>query len=340
MEKLNLGVAYHGNRMLGHVKDDMKDIAAHNMNLVVHMFTHNDMNRHKNVMKEIIDVTKDFGLDVWIDNWGLGGPPGDVSHILQYYPEAHQVYSDGEVDPVRVCFNSKNYLKFTKEWLDMVKECGGDKIFWDEPHLRIWDSGVYSCCCPTCKKLFEEKYNKPMPALVTDEVREFQNFSMSNYFNQATMYSKELGMENIVCLMGISEQFTKGLMSLDTIDDVGTDPYWIGRGADPYGYVYEKSKLFVDTAKEHGKRSHIWLQTFSNKPGREDEIYLAAEAAYDAGARNILAWSYRGGEACDYKAANCDLVWNITGDAMRRLKDRHIDEWRNAKRKEFNVNIK
>lgn len=333
MEKLNLGVAYHGNRMLKHVKDDMRDIVAHNMNLVVHMFTHNDMKRHKNVMKEIFDITKDYGLDFWVDNWGLGGPPGDVSHILQYFPDAHQVYSDGSIDPVRVCFNSPDYLKFTKEWLDMVKECGGDKIFWDEPHLTTRKDGVYVCCCPTCQKLFEEKYGKPMPETSDEQVREFQCESMASYFEGATRYAKDLGMENIVCLMTVSESFTQSLMRLPAIDDVGNDPYWIGSDNDPYGFVYEKSKLFLDTAQKFGKRSHIWLQTYANKAGFEDEIYMAAEAAYDAGARNILAWSFRGGEACDYKAENCDMVWNITGDAMRRLKDRYLDEMREEKRK-------
>ena len=333
MEKLNLGVAYHGNRMLKHVKDDMRDIVAHNMNLVVHMFTHNDMKRHKNVMKEIFDVTKDYGLDFWVDNWGLGGPPGDVSHILQYFPDAHQVYSDGSIDPVRVCFNSPDYLKFTKERLDMVKECGGDKIFWYEPHLTTRQDGVYACCCPTCKKLFEEKYGRAMPETSDEQVREFQCESMASYFEGATRYAKDLGMENIVCLMTVSESFTQSLMRLPAIDDVGNDPYWIGSDNDPYGFVYEKSKLFLDTAQKFGKRSHIWLQTYANKAGFEDEIYMAAEAAYDAGARNILAWSFRGGEACDYKAENCDMVWNITGDAMRRLKDRYLDEMREEKRK-------
>lgn len=333
MEKLNLGVAYHGNRMLKHVKEDMRDIVAHNMNLVVHMFTHNDMNRHKNVMKEIFDVTKDFGLDIWVDNWGLGGPPGDLSHILQYYPEAHQVYSDGTVDPIRVCFNSANYLRFTKEWLEMVKECGGDKIFWDEPHLNTRDDGVYACCCPTCKRIFEEKYKRQMPKTADEDVREFQRESMASYFTQATQYAKELGMENIVCLMTVSEGFTQSIMQLPAIDDVGNDPYWISSGNDPYGFVYEKSKYFLDNAKKYGKRSHIWLQTYSNKSGTEEDIYMAAEAAYDAGARSILAWSFRGGEACDYKADNCDRVWDITGDAMRRLKDRYLNELREEKRK-------
>ena len=332
MEKLNLGVAYHGNRILKHVKEDMQDIVAHNMNLVVHMFTHNDMNRHKNVMKDIFDVTKDFGLDMWVDNWGLGGPPGDQSHILQYYPDSHQVYSDNSVDPVRACFNSRDYLDFTKSWIETVKESGGEKIFWDEPHIVTRDDGVYACCCPTCKKLFEEKYGKPMPEKVTDEVKEFQNFSMYSYFSEATKYAKKLGMENIVCLMTVSDRFAQSLLKLPELDNVGTDPYWLNSTFDPYGHVYERSAMFLDYAKEYKKKTHIWLQTFANKAGSEDEIYLAADAAYDAGARNILAWSFRGGEACDYRAQNCDRVWEVTGDAMRRLKDRYLNDLRDEKR--------
>lgn len=335
MEKLNLGVAYHGNRLMKHVKEDMQDIVAHNMNLVVHMFTHNDMKRHKNVLKETFDVTRDAGLDFWVDNWGLGGPPGDVSHILQYYPDSHQVYSDGEVDPVRVCFNSPGYLKFTKEWLDMVKECGGDKIFWDEPHFNKNNNGGFSCCCPRCKKLFEEKYGHPMPTELTDEVIEFRVDSIRNYFSAVTSYAKLLGMENIVCLMPSEEYLMRALMELPEVSDVGTDPYWINSNDDPYGYVYNRSKGFIDTAKELNKNTHIWLQTYHNPAGKEDDIYMAAEAAYDAGARTIIAWSYRGGEACDYRADNCDLVWQVTGDAMRRLKDRYLDELREQKRKLF-----
>ncbi len=33
MQKLKLGIAYHGNRMLQHVEQDMQDIAMHHMNL-------------------------------------------------------------------------------------------------------------------------------------------------------------------------------------------------------------------------------------------------------------------------------------------------------------------
>lgn len=333
MENLKLGVAYHGNRFMKHVIEDMKDIVNHHMNLVVHMYTHNDMDRHKNVMREIFDATKEQGLEVWVDNWGIGGPPGDKCHFLGYHPECRRVKSNGEINPVRVCFNSPAFLEFSKKWIDHVKEAGGDVLFWDEPHMGCDKDGVYDCCCDTCKALFREKYGYDMPVTINDDVRDFQAWSVGNYFAAVTEYSHNLGMQNVTCLMPVSLQLVKGVLDLPYLDDIGTDPYWVEDGREPYEYVYNFSKDFMEKVWEKGKRSHIWLQTFRNKAGKEDEIYLAADAAYDAGARNIIAWSYRGGEPCDYKADNCDMVWNMTGDAMRRLRDRYQAEKREEARK-------
>ena len=90
MQPLKTGVAYHGNRMPHHAREDFLDMARNHMNLIVHMFSHTDWDRHKKIMKEIIEISESYGLEVWIDNWGIGGPPGDKSHFLQYHPEAHQ----------------------------------------------------------------------------------------------------------------------------------------------------------------------------------------------------------------------------------------------------------
>ena len=98
MEKLLTGVAYHGNRILKHVEEDMIDIVNHNMNLVVHMFTHNDWDRHLKVMKDIVNITKYYGLDMWIDNWGIGGPPGDKSFFTGKHPEIFRGGGTGGAD--------------------------------------------------------------------------------------------------------------------------------------------------------------------------------------------------------------------------------------------------
>ena len=68
---LRLGAAYHGNRMPHHAREDLLDMATHGMDLVVHMFSHTDWDRHKMVMKDMIAMSEDIGLEVWVDNWGL-----------------------------------------------------------------------------------------------------------------------------------------------------------------------------------------------------------------------------------------------------------------------------
>lgn len=342
VKKLKTGVAYHGNRILKHVEEDMKDISARNMNTVLHMFTHNDWDRHLGVMKNIFDISKENGLEVWVDNWGLGGPPGDKSHFLQYHPESHQVLSDGTREPVRSCFNSEAFLKFTYDWIDAVAECGGQKIFWDEPHLIEKDVNgkkVFSCCCDTCKKLFEEEYNKPMPAELTDEVLKFRMDSINSYFEKVTSHAASKGIENIVCVMLHTLDHTNGLVNIPALSNFGIDPYWRCDGnwdkekkcriQSPYDYVYDNTKNFTDVAKKAGKDSHVWIQAFGIPAGEEEDIFYATDAAYDAGARTILAWSFRGAESNTYKSERCDYLWNIIGEAMRRIKDRNLDEIRN-----------
>ncbi len=332
-KQLLTGVAYHGNRMTKHVVEDMEDIVRHNMNYVVHMFSHMDWVRHKTVMKDIFDITKSYGLDVWVDNWGLAGTPGDKSHFLSYHPEAHQIFNDGTMNPTCVCFNSEAFIQFTKDWLDTVRELGGDTIFWDEPSISTKkdENGnqFEACFCPTCRKLFEEIYHHPMPNEVTDETRDFRHRTILRYFDRVTAYSASLGMKNVTCVMLHTLDYTKQMIQLPHLDNFGADPYWAPRKHpehDPYDFVYHHTQNVLDIVKPSGKDTHIWLQAYDIPAGCEDDIYLAANAIYDAGARNIVAWSYRGGESNTYRADNCERVWQVVGESMGALRRRYMDE--------------
>ena len=72
-EKLVKGIAYHGNRMIPHIKDDMREIVSGGFNTVLHMFTHNDWLRHKNIMKEKDHTERN---NDWNDKW---------THFLKYF---------------------------------------------------------------------------------------------------------------------------------------------------------------------------------------------------------------------------------------------------------------
>ena len=342
MEKLLTGVAYHGNRILRHVEDDMRDIVNHNMNLVVHMFSHNDWDRHKTVMPEIIKISEAYGLEVWIDNWGIGGPPGDKSHFLQYHPEAHQVFPDGTPDPVSACYNSESFVQFTKDWLDVVRQSGGEKIFWDEPRFKSKKlpdgSKIHSCRCENCKKVFRERYGKEMPVEDTPEIQAFKVFTLTNYFDRVTTYAASLGMKNYAGIMIHTLDVASDLCTLPHLDNFGTDPYWQPRknsDLDPYDYVYENTRHTIELAEKYKKEHHIWVQTYDIPAGREDDIILATDAAYDAGARTIVDWSFRGGESNSYRCDNCDRVWQVMGEAMGRIRQRHFDAIRAEKLKKY-----
>jgi hypothetical protein len=332
---LKKGIAYHSNRLLSHVREDMQEIVQSGFDIVLHTFSHNDWDRHKNIMKDIFTITKENGLDVWVDNWGLGGPPGDKSHFLSYYPDAHQIYNTGKVDPIRVCLNNQDFIKFTKNWIDVVKECGGDTIFWDEPHLvgnHIVDGKPqeWSCTCPVCQKLFEEKYNKPMPMEFTDEIAEFRVDTVARYFTEVSDYAKSLGMINTICVMlgegfGINLDSIASLGAVKSLDNIGSDPYWVSSVEgfeNTYRFVYEKTKQNLEVCEKYGKDHNIWVQGFGNPHGREDEIIAATEAIYDAGARNIFVWGYRGSDSNDYRAEIPEFAWKATKDAFARITER------------------
>lgn len=323
---LLLGAAYHGNRMPSHAREDMRDMVRCGCDLVVHMFSHTDWDRHMRRMKDIVEISQEAGLEVWADNWGLSGPPGDKSHFLAYHPEAHMVYSDGQVDPVRACLNSAALRSFVSEWIDAVEYLGVKTIFWDEPHLPK-DGARYSCACPACRERFRARYGREMPETADEDVERFRTDTIVEYFREITAYSAKKGMKNTVCVM-LGEQHGIGLSTLDricaldTLDNIGSDPYWLHvKDCSPYAFVYENARRNIEISERFGKDHNIWIQAYSTPRGREEEIIQATEAAYDAGARTILAWGYAGSESNDYAAANPEKTWQITAEAFRRVRE-------------------
>ena len=355
-KKLKTGAAYHGNRLLSHVMADMKDMSRSNLDIVVHMLTHNDMERSRSVMKDIVKASEAEGLEVWIDNWGIGGAPGDKGHFLAYHPEAHSYYGDGKMHPHQICLNSSAYRDFVKEWIDTVAEIGGKTIFWDEPlipAMRIEGTDdYYSCCtCPECQKLFEARFNRKMPIVMDKDVSTFRNDVIIEYHNFISEYASSLGLRNTICFMpfqlsGMTNQTEKekllnfdidAICAMPYIDNIGTDPYWYGNKSikSPYEYNYNATKLCIERAEKFGKDHNIWIQGYNAPLGREDEIIEATEAAYDAGARTILSWSYNGAESHSYRSENPERSWNASLEGFRRIKDMEHDRILAENRKKY-----
>ena len=122
---------------------------------------------------------------------------------------------------------------------------------------------------------------------------------------------------------------------MPTLQNIGSDPYWYSTpNVDPYEFVYNGTKKNLDVSNKFKKDHNIWIQTYNVPRGREEEIILATEAAYDAGARTILAWGYMGSESNNYAAKNPALTWDITVEAMKRIRSVERDRiWAEKKAK-------
>ena len=130
---------------------------------------------------------------------------------------------------------------------------------------------------------------------------------------------------------GMSLSAADAICTIPTLSSIGSDPYWLSSkrrnpDLDVYDFVYEGTKQNLDLCDRFGKEHNIWIQTYSNPMGQEEDIILASEAAYDAGARTILAWSFNAGESNDYAAENPTVTWAKTCEAFARLRNRNRDE--------------
>jgi hypothetical protein len=123
------------------------------------------------------------------------------------------------------------------------------------------------------------------------------------------------------------------------IDNVGTDPYWLemAKGVPAYQYVYDISKKLI-TATDKAEKDHsIWIQGYAIPKGCEEDLFYATAAAYDAGARTILSWSFHGGESNTYRCENTGRAWLYTVEAMKAVKGMERDAILEQNRKKYKI---
>lgn len=329
---MKTGVAYHDVRNLNHVREDLKDMVEHHCNFVVHTFSETDLSFYTRVMKDIVQASKDLGLEVYIDPWGVGGIFGGeaLSRFIAENLDDRQVLTDGKSAPA-ACMNSSNFRSFMRLWVETAADLGSDIVFWDEPHFYMVDWFVegavtehWACCCPACRKLFEERHGRPMPKEMDADVAAFREATIVDFFSELGEYAKKCGMKNALCVLpdedslrGVSNW--ESLVSIPSLDIFGTDPYWAVRGLPLEPYVRDKTRKARALCEKYGRELQMWVLAFLIQDGREDEVTRAAEIFYEEGVRNIAAWSYDGGGWTYTRSENAEKVWENLGKVFAKL---------------------
>ena len=334
---MKTGVAYFSTRDPRHVKQDLKDMVDHNCNLVVHTYSETDYNYYSIIMRDIIRMSHDMGLEVYINPWGVGrvfGGPEAYSQFVSENPGECQRMADGSFGPA-VCLNSQVFRDYMRSWVDSAVDTGAKTIFWDEPHFHYPLSVVlgtqkedeWACVCDRCRGLFKERFNRDIPKVMDDDVIKFRDDVILEFFKELVSYAKGKGLKNAVCvlpdedpLFGVSSW--EKVVELDEIDIFGTDPYWMLWQKPLDEYVRGLTRKVLDMCSRNKKEAQMWVQSFMILEGREEEVGKAAEIMAEEGVKNIAAWSYLGGAFMNHKSQNHEKVWEVLGEVYGKIRGR------------------
>jgi len=203
---MQTGVSYFSSRDLRHVRADLREMADAGCTYVVHCFTETDLAHYGETVSDVAKATRDAGLDVWWDPWGLTGIfSGETfTRFPLDHPETWQVLSDGR-SVGTACPNHPATRAFLVEWVDACARAGGGTILWDEPHFYtpIWRRDfrpAWACYCENCSRMFRERFGGEIPREFTREVKAFREATMLDLLAGLCRVAHEKGLRNCLCL--------------------------------------------------------------------------------------------------------------------------------------------
>ena len=331
---MKFGASYFGNRMVKYVAMDMERMKKEGFDYVVHTFSENDYSFYKGTMKDIVSASKEAGLEVWIDPWGVGRVFGGeaFSGFAENNIEECQVLSDKK--PIGIaCPNSPKFRAFLKEWIDAAYETGADCFFWDEPHFYISNwlggrKGTWGCTCKYCKEKYYWETNEVFPAQLTQQLIDLKDKWIMEFLTEMMTEVKEKGKKNVVCIF--PSKSGEGIMNWDRIagikglDNFGTDPYWFQMDVDYKKFATECAIKTMDVCKKYNIDSHIWLQGFRVPSGREVELANAVDIYTSQGIKNIAVWGFDACRHMSHLASNDpDTVWNTIINSFQKAKEKY-----------------
>jgi hypothetical protein len=315
---MKTGISYFGVRNPEWVRKDMKAIKEAGFNYVLHTFAEEDLQYYPQTMKEIIALSREEGLEVYVNPWGVGRVFGGEAYteLAARNSEMAQVSLDGK-PLVAACPNSPAFREYMQKWLKFVCESEVETIFWDEPHFYFEkNKSISACSCSNCSSLYKEQSGKEIPNVLNNEFNAFRQKSLISFLSFLTEEVHKLGKRNSICLL--PPWFPAGLENWDEVarlpfvDEIGSDPYWEkGDTLEKVIETYSEISLRIaNLAKKHGKEAQMWVKNYHIEAGTEHFAAEATKIALNAGIKNIFAWSYLGSKYMDcLRSDNPELVW-------------------------------
>jgi hypothetical protein len=307
-----VATSYFGNRILRHVRADVRRLRQQSFDIVVHTFSENDLRFYQKTVRDIVEVTREAGMRVWIDPWGVGGIFGGeaFSDAALHHRDWLQVAANGDKVPA-CCPSNPGFQSFMREWTDAALETGADAVFWDEPHFYSDEKEGLGCYCKHCR-----------------DIAESGKSAIGSFLVEICVRVKNRDRKNVVCVLPATLERKEALdwieiSTLGNVMNLGSTPFWGMQRTDPEKHVALIGRELLAVASRAGVETHLWIQGFRIPAGREDEIRRSTIAAGELGINVIAIWGF---DACESMSSlACErpqIAWAAFLKAIRQLRDR------------------
>lgn len=332
--------SYFGNRILRHVRRDMAQLAAAGFTEIVHTFSENDLFYSPGTLRDIVRATRDEGLAVQIDPWGVAGIFGGEAFSRWIVEDAdlQQRAASGRLLG-GACLNHPRLRDRLTEWLDAAARTGAERVFWDEPH---WvpagprNPGGEVCVCEHCLAAWgrwhDARREPPDAAAHSDDAQvpgldavpraQYERFradSVARLLAELCERASERHLGSSICVL---PQGTLGqpplawaeLARLSGVEIFGTDPYWHAFGVTEAGardrFIDLNAKAARDAARPAGADTMLWIQAFRIPAGAQDAVIEGTRRLLAHQPDRTAIWGF---EACAHMSelacGNAPALW-------------------------------
>jgi len=313
---MRTGVSYMGHHNPKHLEVDMREMRELGLDDVFVCTQENDFRYFAGKIDFSPKIAMELGLRpiaIFLGALNLFGG-GRSSQFLLENPAGFQVARDGAHLPGG-CYVNPLCVARIKEMIDIVAEAGYQGYFVDEP------TALRDCYCASCRERFEAWYSGDLAEALEEDREAFRQRCVIAYARTISDYckSEHSQMETSCCVMPCDEAMWQAASEIESLDNLGTDIYWVNRDRD----VEEMVPLIADMAsccRRSGKVHHEWLQCYKVEKGRETRIRDQGEILIREQPDALYVWAWLAQIGTTEACADPEAAWGAASEVLRKAK--------------------
>jgi len=314
---MRTGVSYMGHHNPAHIETDLREMQALSLDDVFVCLQENDFVHFTGKLDFTPAIAKDLGIRPLALFWGalnlFGG--GRSSQFLLENPAGFQVARDGAHRSAGCYVNPINIARI-KEMIDIAAERGFEGYFVDEP------TPLHECYCQSCRDTYDAWYGGDLTSAELVRAEAFRQRCVTDYIETISAYCKlrHPQLQTMCCLMPHDDAMWAAAAQIGTLDNLGTDIYWVNNDRDVRDMVPPITKL-SDLCRAADKVHHEWLQCWHVAVGNEHRILDQGRVLVRQRPDALYVWAWKGqigtAEACD----DPELAWSCATKVLQWAKE-------------------